>query len=183
MISADTDTQLIEAIVQKNDARATSQLYKSYLPMVYGYVVQRVGSRQDAEDITSQAFMLMIQSLSTYEGRSSFKNWLFGIVKTLLKEYWRKEYPKKSDVALEKIIHSLGAWDNVESTRSSDLYDRQNVKVQRVLNKLDERYRLVIECRVFQKLTIRETAQKLNLSISNVKVIQFRAIKKAAELS
>ena len=182
MISADTESQLIDAILHKNDTRAVSKLYREYLPLVYGYTVQRVGSRQDAEDITSQVFLIMVQSLSTYEGRSSFKNWLFGIVKTLLKEYWRKEYPRKSEIALEKVIHSLGAWDS-EPSRPDDVYEKQRIKMMQIINRLDEKYRLVVQCRIVERMSVRETAQKLNLSTSNVKVIQYRAIKKASELS
>jgi RNA polymerase sigma-70 factor, ECF subfamily len=52
-----------------------------------------------------------------------------------------------------------------------------------LLQALPEHYREVLTCRFLLNLTIRETAGKLGLSEANVKVLQFRALKRAADLA
>jgi RNA polymerase sigma-70 factor (ECF subfamily) len=54
--------------------------------------------------------------------------------------------------------------------------------VQRLLQALPEHYREVLTCRFLLNLSIRETAQRLGLSEANVKVMQFRAVKRASDL-
>ena len=56
-------------------------------------------------------------------------------------------------------------------------------KVHALLRLLPENQREVLTCRFLLNLSIKETAQKLNLSEANVKVLQFRARKRAAEIA
>ena len=60
--------------------------------------------------------------------------------------------------------------------------DRPIDRVHRLLQALPEHYREVLECRFLLNLSIKETAQKLGLTEANVKVLQFRALKRAADL-
>ncbi len=55
-------------------------------------------------------------------------------------------------------------------------------RVQRILAALPNNYREVLTCRFLYNLSIKETAQRLGLTEANVKVLQFRALKRAAEL-
>ena len=60
--------------------------------------------------------------------------------------------------------------------------DSAAVRVQRLLQALPAHYRDVLTCRFLLNLSIRETARRLGLTMANVKVMQFRALKRAAEL-
>ncbi len=54
--------------------------------------------------------------------------------------------------------------------------------MRRILQALPEHYREVLTCRFLLNLSIRDTAQKMGLTEANVKVLQFRALKRAADL-
>lgn len=60
--------------------------------------------------------------------------------------------------------------------------DSVAVRVQSLLQALPAHYRDVLTCRFLLNLSIRETARRLGLTVSNVKVMQFRALKRAASL-
>ena len=55
-------------------------------------------------------------------------------------------------------------------------------RVQRLLRALPQRYREVLHCRFLLNLSIRETASRMGVTEANVKVLQFRALKRAADL-
>ena len=60
--------------------------------------------------------------------------------------------------------------------------DSAAARVERLLQALPSSYREVLSCRFLLKLSIRETARHVGLTVVNVKVIQSRALKRAAEL-
>ena len=63
-----------------------------------------------------------------------------------------------------------------------DACGKAEERIQRILKNLTERYREVLTCRFLLNLSVRETAVKMGLTESNVKVLQFRALKIAADL-
>ena len=56
-------------------------------------------------------------------------------------------------------------------------------RVQLILQALPSQYREVLTCRFLLNLSIRDTAQRMGLTVANVKVVQFRALKRAALLA
>jgi len=67
---------------KSGDAQALARLYEEYFDKIYRYIVLRVGSRVDAEDIAGQVFLNMLESISSFKWRgvpfSSLMNlWLF----------------------------------------------------------------------------------------------------------
>ena len=54
--------------------------------------------------------------------------------------------------------------------------------IQRILRALPEHYREVLTCRFLYNLSIKDTALRMGLTEANVKVLQFRALKRAADL-
>jgi RNA polymerase sigma-70 factor (ECF subfamily) len=55
-------------------------------------------------------------------------------------------------------------------------------RVQRLLQALPERYREVLTCRFLLNLSLKATALRMGLTVSNVKILQFRALRRAADL-
>jgi len=55
-------------------------------------------------------------------------------------------------------------------------------QLQRILQQLPERDREVLTCRFLLKLSVNETAQRMGVSEANVKTLQFRALRRAADL-
>ena len=85
--AADDDAALVAAA--RNDPRAFGALYECYLNPVYGYCYVRLGSREAAEDLTSEVFIKALAGLDCYRG-GLFVAWLFRIARNVVIDAQRR---------------------------------------------------------------------------------------------
>ncbi len=153
--------------------------YQENLNLIYRYVYSKVGNREEAEDMTSQIFMKAVRDVDAERGPHSMQKWLFQVARTTIADYWRAHY-RASISSLEELLDA--GWEgplNEEVTIPSEI---PTERVQRILQALPPQYREVLTCRFLLNLSIKETASQLGLTEANVKVLQFRALKRAADL-
>lgn len=172
----------------RGDSQAVSEIYRKYVDDVYKFVYYRVGNREEAEDLTSETFIKMMQSLHSFSFDSKFKTWLLGIAKHTILDYFRKHY-KNRTLALDDFLNvDLGnalalqpvfEFDENEDTSKIKKFEE---RVKEILDQLPKHYRDVLELRFLKGYSIRETAEALGKTISNIKVLQYRALHKAQEL-
>ena len=154
-------------------------LYQENLNLIYRYVYSKVGNREEAEDLTSQIFIKAIRLVHTERGSLSVQKWLFQVARTTIADFWRARY-RISTSSLEALLDS--GWEGPVQSEAVEIHTSPVEQVQRLLQALPENYREVLNCRFLLNLSIRETAMRLGLSEANVKVLQFRALKRAADL-
>ncbi len=153
--------------------------YQENLGIVYRYIYSKVGVREEAEDLTAQVFMKAVRSIDAERGQQSMQNWLFQVAHTTIADYWRHYY-RISVSSLEELLDS--GWEGPAEIEPISVNTTPTEKVHILLRLLPKHQREVLTCRFLLNLSIKETALKLNLSEANVKVLQFRALKHAAEL-
>ena len=153
--------------------------YEENLGLIYRFVYSKVGNREEAEDLTSQIFMKAVRGVDTERGPQSMQKWLFQVARTTIADYWRVHY-RISSSSLDQLLEIgwEGPADEEPVARSSTPTER----VHRILQGLPEHYREVLTCRFLLNLSIRDTANRMCLTEANVKVLQFRALKRAADL-
>lgn len=168
---------------QEGNEQALIALYQTYLTPIYHYVYSQMGNREETEDMTSEVFLKMVRNLPNFRGEASFKNWLYKIAKNTLADYWRRHY-KKPMVYMEEVleINLVSQSNPVEEDIEKELAEKEK-KVRKILELLPDNYREVLKLRFLKDYTLKEIAQALKISIGNVKVLQYRALKKAFELS
>jgi RNA polymerase sigma-70 factor (ECF subfamily) len=154
-------------------------LYQENLNLIYRYVYSKVGNREEAEDLTSQVFIKAIRSVHTERGALSVQKWLFQVARTTIADFWRARY-RIATSSLEALLDS--GWEGPAQSAAVEINTTPLERVQGLLQALPEHYREVLNCRFLLNLSIRETAVRLGLSEANVKVLQFRALKRAADL-
>ncbi len=138
-----------------------------------------VKNREEAEDLTSQIFLKVVSGLDDTHGAKGARLWLFQLTRTTIADYWRTR-ARASSCSLEALLDS--GWDApVEEPRSSNVTAAN--RVQLLLQALPTQYREVLTCRFLLDLSIRDTALHMGLTVANVKVMQFRALKRAADLA
>lgn len=171
-----------EAHLASEQAMANRQefqtLYQENLNLIYRYVYSKVGNREEAEDLTSQIFIKAIRSVHTERGALSVQKWLFQVARTTIADFWRARY-RIATSSLEALLDS--GWEGPAQSETAEINTSPVEQVQRLLQALPEHYREVLNCRFLLNLSIRETALRLGLSEANVKVLQYRAIKRAAD--
>ena len=86
----DPDVRRLVARAQAGDRRAIEELYLMHFDRIYGYLQLSVGNPHDAEDLTNQTFIRMLQSLDRFAWRSvPFSAWLFRIAHNLAIDHFR----------------------------------------------------------------------------------------------
>lgn len=154
------------------------QLYAESLPALYRFIYSKVGNREEAEDLTSQVFMKALRGLDQRRDRQSMQSWLFQVARTVVADHWRSFYRLHTD-SLDTML-ALGFEARSESVSSPR--EAPDERVATILARLPPRYREVLTFRFLLNYSIRETAEEMRLSEANVKVLQFRALKKAGEI-
>jgi RNA polymerase sigma-70 factor, ECF subfamily len=153
--------------------------YQENLTLIYRYIYSKVGNREEAEDMTSQIFMKAVRDVDAERGPHSMQKWLFQVARTTIADYWRAYY-RASISSLEELLDA--GWEGPFNEEVVIPSEAPTERVQRILQALPSQYREVLTCRFLLNLTIKETASQLGLTEANVKVLQFRALKRAADL-
>ena len=77
---------------QRGDAEAFARLYEEHFDKIYRYIVLKVGSKADAEDLTEQVFLKVLESIASFRWRGvPFSAWLFRIARNLAIDHLRKK--------------------------------------------------------------------------------------------
>src|SRR5574339_1191435 len=97
-VSQDDIPGLISA--SQKDPAAFGRLYDCYVQPIYRYVISRVGTAHEAEDITSQTFISAYEALGRYRERGQFSAWLFRIARSKLNDHFRRS---RREVGLEAV--------------------------------------------------------------------------------
>ena len=161
------------------DVQEFQQFYREKLKPIYRYVYSKVGNREDAEDLTSDIFLKAARSLNQEFSPQSMQNWLYLIARTTVAEYWRVHYREPS-TSLDELLET--GWEGPAEEEPAAISSESADRVRRLLQALPEHYREVLTCRFLLKLSLKATALRMGLTVANVKVLQFRALKRAAHL-
>lgn len=180
-LAAQQGTQNSEAVDRQwsQKVQEFQSFYQENLNLIYRYIYSKVGNREEAEDITSQIFMKAVRDVDAERGPHSMQKWLFQVARTTIADYWRMYY-RASISSLEELLDA--GWEGPLNEETIVPSEAPTQRVQLILEALSPQYREVLTCRFLLNLSIKETAAQLGLTEANVKVIQFRALKRAADL-
>jgi RNA polymerase sigma factor (sigma-70 family) len=153
--------------------------YQENLGSIYRYVYNRTGNRQEAEDLTAQVFLKVVRNLDFKRDPHSLRTWLFQVARTTVADYWRVYY-RGTASSLDDLLES--GWEGPVDERPAPTQNSAEEIVQNILQALPERDREVLTARFLLNLSIRETAIRMGLTETNIKVLQYRALKRAARL-
>jgi RNA polymerase sigma-70 factor (ECF subfamily) len=86
----ETDVRRLVGRAQEGDRAALEELYLLHLDRIYSYLLLSVGNRQDAEDLTNQTFVKMMESIDRFQWRKvPISAWLFRIAHNLAVDHFR----------------------------------------------------------------------------------------------
>ena len=155
-------------------------LYEDNLVSVYRFVFKSLRNREEAEDVTSQIFLKALRFLDPERSVHRARSWLFQIAHTTIADYWRAYY--RAPTSSLDVLWEVG-WEGPTEEGIVGTNDRATERVHNLLQALPERYREVLRCRFLLNLSIRETAATMGISEANVKILQYRALQRAANLA
>lgn len=153
----------------KFDAPSFGKLYDLYAPSIYRYILSRTGNIQDAQDITSQTFLKVLEKLSSYHHRGYFSAWLFSIARSKYIDHFRMRNQE------EKLI----AKNNVDSQTDvlSIVVDRERLlNLDHILALLSDEELDLLRLRNVAELTFAEMAEILNRTEDAIKKKYYRLL-------
>jgi RNA polymerase sigma-70 factor (ECF subfamily) len=166
--SATTDDDLLAV----GDVRSFERVYQRHVDAVYRYVASRVATREDAEDLTSEAFHRAWGSLRAYRGTGTFRAWLFGIVRRTLAGYYRAHNPS---IPLDPDAAETIADEQPGPEEAAIAKDRRRI-ARRLLATLTAEQQEILVLRFVAELPYAEIGQVVGKREEAVKKIAYRAI-------
>jgi len=174
------DFYLVKNALEDNDRNAYAELMGNYRDSIYFMLLKMTNNKDDAEDLTIEAFGKAFKNLKQYTPNYAFSTWLFKIASNNCIDFMRKN--KQNLISLDQTFD-----DNSTSTLSTSISDNklnpedslikdQKINIMRnVVEKLKPHYRILIELRYFKEFSYEEIAEELNLPMGTVKAKLFRA--------
>jgi RNA polymerase sigma-70 factor (ECF subfamily) len=151
-------------------------VYRDNIDRLYRLMYARVGNRPDAEDLTSEVFRTALGPLRLASSKGEVRSYLLTTAQTVLASHWRRTLGLPvTSIDPESDLASLA-----EPSKTEDPSDAPQ-RAGKILAALPDRYRRILELRFLEACTIKEAAQAMNVSVSNAKVLQHRALRMAAK--
>ncbi len=168
-IEPSTDTVAAEELVERvkdGDSEALDILVRAYLPRVYD-VVQSLVPESDADDVTQEVFLSVVDSIWKFESRSTFSTWLYRITKNKIADYYRRK-SRNRETALDdqQDFESFYPWDIIDS----------ELIVKAALAMLPDKPREILLMKFLYGLSFREIGDRLGLTYEGVRSRYRRAI-------
>ena len=174
------DYQLVRKAVDHKDQMAYAQLMDRYKEAIFHTMYKMVHNRNDADDLTIEAFGKAFMNLEQYSPKYTFSTWLFRIATNNTIDFIRKK--RLDTMSLDTSYKD----DNGDSV-SIDVQDRnlnpqeEAIKAQKIelvrmfVTKLPAKYQRLVKLRYFDELSYDEIAKELEAPLGTVKAQLHRA--------
>jgi RNA polymerase sigma-70 factor (ECF subfamily) len=150
-------------------------VYGDNVVAVYRLVYRQVGNRPDAEDLAEEVFLAALPRLRLPAPVASVRSYLGATARTVVADHWRRHYAAPPPGPLP---------DEVTVTLPEPATgDGGGGRVAGVLARLPERFRQILELRFLRGLSVGQAAAEMGVSAGNARVLQHRALRRAAELA
>ena len=176
-----SEKKIIEKVLG-GDANAFEELVLKYEKTVYNLALRMVGDRDDAFDMTQEAFIKAYGSLSSFRGDSKFSVWIYRITTNVCLDFLRSKSPKQQV--------SLTVSDDDDEDAQLDIPDPSSTPEQQLIKKmsmqsveeglktLPDKQRQILVMRELGGMSYAEIGKALSLEEGTVKSRIFRARKR-----
>jgi RNA polymerase sigma-70 factor (ECF subfamily) len=153
-------------------------VYRDNVGRLYRLMYSRVGNRPDAEDLTAEVFRTALRPLRLGSSKGEVRAYLLTTAQTVLASHWRRHL----GLSVTSIDPDSDSTYLAEPS-GSDPPSNAPHRVKLLLGALPDRYRRILELRFLEACSIKEAAQDMDVSVSNAKVLQHRALRMAAKVA
>ena len=162
--------------IKKGDNEAFGELYDFYAPKIYRFVRLKVDCQETAQDLTSEAFLKILQYLQEQRKiRERFQALLYRIARNLIIDFYRSRSVR--EILIED---NLEEFSNIADKETSDelvLRQEEMRKIRRAVAQIHPSYQDVIIWYYIDELSATEIAEILEKNEGTVRVLIHRAVK------
>jgi RNA polymerase sigma-70 factor (ECF subfamily) len=160
---------------KQQDHKAFGQLYERYFDRIYRYIVIKIGSQKEAEDLTQQVFLNAHQSISSFKWQGiPFSAWLYRIAHNQVVDYLRKKSRQPAT-----LLDDLNLSDSDNRSTNPHMMVEHSLRIEQLVlatRQLTEAQREVISLRFTSDLSTAEVAKIMGKSQGAIKALQHSAI-------
>jgi RNA polymerase sigma-70 factor (ECF subfamily) len=160
---------------RQGNLRQFSQFVREHETGLFNYLVRMVVSREEAEDLTQEAFLQAYRTWNQVDpdAAGGYVKWCYRIAHNLAIDALRKKKPRAID------DEELDRAADVKSQKPEDIYEHrvQSNTIKESIQSLDEKYREVLILRYQEELSYEQIAEALQVPVSTIETRIFRAKK------
>lgn len=143
------------------------EIYQEYYQKVFSYINYRINSFHDAEDITEDVFVKVVNKIDTFdESKASLSTWIFNIARNTLIDHYRTNHENM------ELIDNYDYFEEESGLGVEDLDTLTNA-----IKHLSKEEQEIIVLRYYEDYSLKEIAQKMNLSYGVTKLRHNHALK------
>lgn len=175
-----SDKEIILAVREGKDKEVIGSLYTDVLPNVEHYVCNNNGSKSEAFDMFHDALLIFYKNV--IEGSFDEKKYkVAGYIFTISKNLWINQAKRKGVVKKWEARQDL--WQYEESFLDSMIREEKSSMLHQLFNSLDKNCIQLLTLSIYQKLSMKEIAEKMgNINESSAKVQCYRCRKKLSDM-
>lgn len=181
--------QLIQKCIH-GDQHAYREFIKRYRSLVHRAIYKILGPTPETDDLIQQAFIEVLKSLQSFEGKAKLSTWVYRITINVCGQYLRKKSNRPKELIDRRLWADpeLISTSTVEGDKQHDPIERKQlqVQIQVALDKIQFKKRAVLVLHDMEGRTMEEIAEIMNIPIGTVKSRLFHArdeLKKKLEKS
>ncbi len=171
------EPEVLKNLVKTNDNDSRRLLFEAYYKKTYAVAYNILRSRENAEDITQDAFIKAFQNMNQLQDGAKFGAWLAVIASNLARNYLKRE--KRIYYTDEEVVMEEGSEANY--TEESALRSLEVERIRKAIRALPSEYYQVVVLQYYYDLKVEEIADMLKLSAGTVKSRLHRARKRLAK--
>ena len=157
---------------QQSDRAALEELYLLHFDRIYSYLHMSVGNRHDAEDLTTQVFLRMLESIGKFRfGSAPFSAWLFRIAHNLAMDHFRASRRWQPE---EEVPEPEPPQESAAEEEALDAIGRQSML--ELIDKLSPEQQQVLTLKFVFNFSNAEAAVILDKTEGAIKSLQHRAL-------
>ena len=174
--------------IENHDEKEVERWFQEHADGLFRFALLRTHDREIAEDVVQETFLAAIKSKNSFEGRSSVRTWLIGILKFKIADHFRRTSKLKGSIDFEDAEQAISSqfeglcWASGYGPKSWGddpeklMENNQFLKlVKQCLEELPERFRNIFTLREIEGEKTSEVGKTLEISSANVRTILYRA--------
>ncbi|WP_079478721.1 RNA polymerase sigma factor [Halobacillus salinus] len=172
------EKRLIRDIQKQANKKSADELIQSYYREMFAYAFKQLYEKELTKDITQEIFISMLKSIHRFDGRASFRTWLYQIAKSRIVDYYRsKQYKQKNqgiplqeEILMEPSSFTANLETREEAQRALD-----------VLSTFEKETEMIVRMKLLGERTFEDISVEIDQNESTVKSKYYRAIGKLRE--
>ncbi|MFT7669937.1 MAG: RNA polymerase sigma factor (sigma-70 family) [Planctomycetota bacterium] len=181
---ADAFPEEMRLALRERDPVALANFYDSYFDRLYGYVRRMVGAEHQAEDLTQEIFMHIIEHLDSYDPTRALRPWVFTIATNKVRDFWRGRQHRASQREVSLEIDETKSWarDKAPQPVESMTEGERTEAIAVAIDALPEGMRVTLSLRYYQGLSFAEIGTIVDRNEAAVRKRYSRALEELRDL-